>query len=137
MPTLNMQSDIGAIADEIGGQYYRKGFPKTRLPDGTLDLSQVTPPPATQGVARRVHSYQNACRYAAAVPNIAALYKKHKDSFPANLQGEIDSLTDEDIKILQVVALMRASGRSSADPRNPDNPSLQAGGKFQETCRIC
>lgn len=125
MPTLNMQSNIGDIADEIGNQYYRKGFPTKRLTDGTLDLTSVAPP--QHAVARRVHSYQNACRYAAAVPNIAALYKKHKDSFPANLQGEIDSLTDEDIKILQVVALMRASGRSSADPRNPDNPSLQAG----------
>tara|TARA_R110002110_G_scaffold404606_1_gene623060 strand:- start:68826 stop:69755 length:930 start_codon:yes stop_codon:yes gene_type:complete len=109
IPGPDIHSDLKDISSFIGKSYYLRDFPKEIDERGFLIPSDL--PPRDNGV-RRIHGYLNACRTAALIPHIAALYLANKDKFDSELQAQMDEvLSPDNIKILQVTALMRATGR--------------------------
>lgn len=113
--TININSSIEDISKEIANCYNFKPFPKKKDKDGYLVYDKKGDPSA-----RGFYGNSSACHQAALVPYITQLYVKHKDSLSAKLQKQLSILDNNELKLLQIVALMRFSGRWHADKLNPE-----------------
>lgn len=135
MTTFSFELPIEEISELLGGVIYKSPFPTdNKLIDdqGQSILSREMNMPNSP--KRRVHGFDNACRSAALVPVIVNLMKEHKADFPADWQKQMDNLDNDQIKALQVVALLRASGRHlNPNIKVPNNnPDFGSGSNFAE-----
>jgi hypothetical protein len=105
---------LANIADIIAQRWLLRPFSNTFQNNGLLDYSQV-PQADSAKTPRLIHGYQNACRVAALIEVLFSLYKDHAIHFPLAIQEEIKLLTPSKLKIIQVVGLMRCTGRTRDD----------------------
>lgn len=100
------------ISKDIANNYLRLDFPKG-YSNGLLDYSALRSKGVDpKCVHRRIHGYINACRVSVLIPLLFELYKKHIDVLLPELQEEIKNATPETIKKIQIIAMMRATGRT-------------------------
>lgn len=123
-------STIVVIADYIGEQIYKRDFPVGEFIDTAegitiLDRSKVM----NKSPQRIIHGFDNAVRSAALVPHIVYLMRHYVHTLPEEWKHQLDTLDDDSIKALQVVALMRASGRHYK-PTIGQNPDFDNGSKY-------
>ncbi len=112
MSDINLFS-INTIAIDIAREYYLKDYP-VACKDGVLVFSSDST--ANRGDFGNI----SVARVAALIPYIVKIYLDYKDNFNSNIKTQIDhDFTSENVKILQVVALMRASGRWKKPNTNP------------------
>lgn len=132
MPIHNLSptSTLTEIADAIATYYYHRDYPSKPNPEDTLDLTVCVTHDGKDGYIPRLnHGFQSACRAAALVPHVLALYIKHVDDLNDRLKREInafiqlpDNCKSSFIRSIQTAALMRESGRfkSAAYETNHD-----------------
>lgn len=125
MPNVNINDTIEQIAVEIANRYNLKPFPKVIDEQGFLIFPEKTEPNS-----RGKYGHLKAARLAAIVPYVAALYQKHGAIFNEQFKAQINTeITAENIKLLQIAALMRHSGRWHApnvDPLSADSKEFAA-----------
>ncbi len=103
---------LSIISEDIANNYLRLDFPKG-YSNGLLDYSALRSKGVDpKCVHRPIHGHINACRVSVLIPLLFALYKKYIYELPPKLQDEIKKATPETIKKIQIVAMMRATGRT-------------------------
>lgn len=124
---LSLDSPLSAIARQLAHMYFYRKFAKTRVSGGELlDYDGIRDTPInTQKLPRPLHGFQNAARTAAAIPGLFAIYKKYLNLMMPEIRKQallVDALW---IKKLQIVALMRSTGRT-VDTGKGSESCLQA-----------
>ena len=105
---------INAIAIDIANEYYLKKYPTT------CKNELLMFPPENNFDRGGMFGFISVARIAALVPYIIKIYLDKKSEFIPKIQEHIDLyINHESIKILQVVALMSASGRWYKPGTNP------------------
>ncbi|KTC93404.1 SidE phosphodiesterase domain-containing protein [Legionella cincinnatiensis] len=127
---MNFSSSIEEIAEYIGEKVYLRGFPIVEA-DGAqlLDRDRIMP----NSPDRVTHGFDNANRSAALLPYIIDILNRNQTELPEHLQKQLAELTPEHIKALQIVALMRASGRHyhpNITPHYWNNPDYGSGSLY-------
>lgn len=113
LAVLSVNSPLGDIAKDIGEQYLRRPFPYDKNSEGLLDYSVIRKQDiSTRTLHRQIHGYQNACRLASLIPHLVSFYRRHATKFSPEIQRQLNELTDQDIKLLQIVSLLRSTGRN-------------------------
>ncbi|KTD63538.1 hypothetical protein Lsan_0971 [Legionella santicrucis] len=129
---MDFSSSIEEIAEYIGEKVYLRGFPIVAQDVGgtqLLDRSRIMP----NSPDRVTHGFDNANRSAALLPYIIDLLNRNQTELPDHLQKQLAELTPEHIKALQIVALMRASGRHyhpNITPHYWNNPDYGSGSLY-------
>lgn len=129
---MDFSSSIEEIAEYIGEKVYLKGFPIIEQEmDGAqlLNRDRIMP----NSPARVTHGFDNANRSAALLPYIIDLLNRNQKELPEHLQKQLVALTPAHIKALQIVALMRASGRHyhpNITPHYWNNPDYGSGSLY-------
>jgi hypothetical protein len=111
---ITLATPIEKIARHIAEDYLRRPFPKNYLPDGLLDYTKIRNQAINPNeIYRPIHGYQNASRVAALIPQLLAFYQRHIDELIPKLQEQLKKdILPETIKKFQIVALLRAVGRT-------------------------
>ncbi|QIN37095.1 SidE phosphodiesterase domain-containing protein [Legionella longbeachae] len=128
---MDFSSSIEEIAGYIGEKVYLKGFPILEHADEAqlLNRGKIMP----NSPERVTHGFDNANRSAALLPYIIDLLKRNQSELPGHLQKQLAELSPEHIKALQIVALMRASGRHyhpNITPHYWNNPDYGSGSLY-------
>lgn len=125
---VDINSPLADIAKDIAEKYLLRPFPTKVLSNKLLDYTEIRKAPLNKKwVNRIIHGYQNASRVAALIPVILDFYKKHIHEFPFFLQEEIKLISPEKLKKIQIVGLMRATGRTEDG---------ESGSKFSEQGKL-
>lgn len=109
---LRMDSPLTHIATYLARMYFYRKFPRP-VTKGLLDYSKIRQAPLDAGFHRKLHGFQNAARCAGLIPVLFAFYKKHQAFLKPKIALELASVDAKWIKIIQILALMRSTGRSS------------------------
>src|SRR5438552_1824009 len=113
MPKVKFKHPLKDIADDIADKYHRRRFPGTKLlKNGLLDYRTIHKEPLVKELHRPTHGYTNSIIVAGLVAEFLKLYRMHRDEFPEELQQEMDEITDDRLKKIQIVGLMRPTGRT-------------------------
>ena len=109
---LSIDSPIKDIADDIAEKYLLRSFPTNKLANGLLDYSELRKSRIDPNkLERSIHGFVNACHVAALVPVIIQFYREHRADLIDAVNKELDEINALDIKKIQIVGMMRATGR--------------------------
>ena len=113
---LDFSCSLAEIADDIANKYLRLPFPTSYHENGFLDFTKLREEKINKSLIHRtLHGHLNTCRTTLLIPILFAFYKKNIDKFPEDFQKEINNFTERQLKMLQIVALMRTSGRTAGE----------------------
>lgn len=138
---------INQIAEVVRRLHHLREF-SARIDDKSGLIFYGAVPINYKKLERPIHGFQNTCRAAALIPHLLNLYMANVDAFQEPLRDEIQRLRAmqeqsmpsenfaDEIKIMQIVAMMRSSGRRQGvkdqSGKPIDNPDHSNGMWFRD-----